>query len=64
MHQVTVGIFGDWLLWGTEDRIHFGSSVAEARFDVESGFFYSHLEPQGLVKLVPFYSRSEVVHGQ
>lgn len=60
MSKKQLSISGDWLVWSTEDRIHFGSSPAEATFDKESGFFYCQLEPQGLIKLVPFYGKSVV----
>ena len=60
MSKKQLSILGDWIVWSTKDRIHFGSSLAEATFDKGSGFFYCQLEPQGLLKLVPFYTKSVV----
>lgn len=61
MNLTKVKISGDWIVWSTEDRIHFESNWADAMFDQTSGFFYTHLQPQGLVKLVPFHTKSKVL---
>lgn len=61
MSLLKVKISGDWLLWSTDDRIHFDSNWMDAQFDTVSGFFYTFLSPQGLVKLVPFHSKSKII---
>lgn len=60
MTLIKVRISGDWIIWNTDDRIHFDSDWADAKFDTQSGFFYVYLQPQGLTKLVPFHTKSNV----